>query len=246
MGPVSAGELLFEVTGMAAPPIAAAGTALRIGTAADAAAVVAQTVIVTLRQGLHARPAALLAQRAKSFGAQLSLGAHGRSANARSVVAIMALGVRQGDELSIEARGTEAEQAVASLVAALQEALRTEDAPHRDGPAAGDAAAPQHRRRRRGRAGAAERRRLHVGTFAAVPAVAGLAVGRATRIERREIAVTEHGAGAVPERARLQVARAHVRARLARVADDGRRRSPRNHRRAPGVPRRSAGERGSA
>jgi multiphosphoryl transfer protein len=214
MGPVSAGELLFEVTGMAAPPIAAAGTAPRIGAAADAASVVAQTLVVTLRQGLHARPAALLAQRAKSFGAQISLGAHGRTANARSVVAIMALGVRQGDELSIEARGAEAEQAVASLVAALQEALRTEGAAHRDAAAHGAAA----------HGGAAPRGTaalLHAGTFAAVPAVAGLAVGRATRIERREIDVAETGAGAAPERARLEVARSHVRARLARVAETG-------------------------
>jgi multiphosphoryl transfer protein len=220
MGPVSAGELLFEVTGMTAPSIAAAGTAPRTGAAADAAAVVAQTLVVTLRQGLHARPAALLAQRAKSFGAQISLRAHGRNANARSVVAIMALGVRQGDELSIEARGAEAEQAVASLVAALQEALRTEDAAHRDaaaqstaahGAAAHGAAAP--------RGGTAAP--LQAGTFAAVPAVAGLAVGRATRIERREIDVAETGAGAAPERARLEVARSHVRARLARVAETG-------------------------
>jgi phosphoenolpyruvate-protein phosphotransferase len=206
VGPVSAGELLFAVTGMTASPIAAAGTAPRIGAAADTAAVVAQTLVVTLRQGLHARPAALLAQRAKSFGAQISLGAHGRNANARSVVAIMALGVRQGDELSIEARGPEAEQAVAGLLAALQEALRTEGAAHRDAAAAprGGTAAP-----------------LHAGTFAAVPAVAGLAVGRATRIERREIDVAETGAGAAPERAALEVARSHVRARLARVAETG-------------------------
>ena len=39
------------------------------GKASEAAAA-GQTLIVTLRQGLHARPAALLAQRAKSFGAQ--------------------------------------------------------------------------------------------------------------------------------------------------------------------------------
>ena len=180
----------------------------------------AQTLVVTLRQGLHARPAALLAQRAKSFGAQISLGAHGRNANARSVVAIMALGVRQGDELTIEARGVEAEQAVASLVAALQEALRTEDAAHRDAATQGTAAqggtvhgaaAP--------RGGTAAP--LHAGTLAAVPAVGGLAIGRATRIERREIDVAETGAGAVPERDRLEVARSNVRARLARVAETG-------------------------
>jgi phosphoenolpyruvate-protein phosphotransferase len=235
-GRVSAGELLFEVTGMTAPSIAASGTAPRSigaasrigtapGTAADAAPIVAQTLVVTLRQGLHARPAALLAQRAKSFGAQISLGAHGRNANARSVVAIMALGVRQGDELSIEARGPEAEQAVAGLVAALQEALRTEGAAHRDvvaqgaaaQGAAGQGAAAQGAAAPRGGTTAP----LHAGTFAAVPAVAGLAVGRATRIERREIDVAETGAGAARERARLDVARSHVRARLARVAETG-------------------------
>jgi len=35
--------------------------------------------------GLHARPAALLARRAKTLGAQISLAAHGRVADARSV-----------------------------------------------------------------------------------------------------------------------------------------------------------------
>jgi multiphosphoryl transfer protein len=245
VGPVSAGELLFAVTGMTASPIAAAGTAPRIGAAADTAAVVAQTLVVTLRQGLHARPAALLAQRAKSFGAQISLGAHGRNANARSVVAIMALGVRQGDELSIEARGPEAEQAVAGLVAALQEALRTEDAAHRDAAAQGAAAQGAAAQGAATQGAAAPRggtaAPLHAGTFAAVPAVAGLAVGRATQIERREIDVAETGAGAAPERAALEVARSHVRAR----SRDGRRRAPRHHRRTSGVPRRSAGERAS-
>ena len=211
-GPVSAGELLFEVAGMTAPPIAAAGTAPAAPHPARpapgaAASGRAQTLVVTLRQGLHARPAALLAQRAKSFGAQISLGAHGRNANARSVVAIMALGVRQGDELSIEARGAEAEQAVAGLVAALAGSAahgrrcasgrRRSRTPPAHGIAAcrdDGAAAP------RGGTTAP----LHAGTFAAVPAVAGLAVGRATRIERREIEVAETGAGAAPERAELE------------------------------------------
>ena len=77
-----------------------ARTAVACGGARPDDTATSQTLIVTLRQGLHARPAALLAQRAKAFGAQSTLTAHGRSANARSVVAIMALGVRQGDELT--------------------------------------------------------------------------------------------------------------------------------------------------
>ena len=201
-GSVSAGELLFEVAGVGATGL---GTSTGIGTATGAPAAAAHTIIVTLRQGLHARSAALLAQRAKSFGAQISLGAHGRHANARSVVAIMALGVRQGDELSIDVRGADAEQALAGVVAGIQEALRMESAGHH---AAAGHAAPRPSPTR-------------VGDLIGTIAVGGFAVGRAARIERREMAIAENGAGPEHERAALQQASAHVRARLARVADTG-------------------------
>jgi multiphosphoryl transfer protein len=203
-GLVSAGELLFEIAGVAAhtPPSRAASP--------PNVASAAHTLIVTLRQGLHARPAALLAQRAKSFGAQASLSAHGRSANARSVVAIMALGVRQGDELSIQASGADAAQSVASLVAGIQEALRMESA-------AGHGAADSSRTA----SAAAPRPSPAAGVLGGVIAVAGVAVGRATRIERREIAVAENGAGFGKESAELEQARLNVRARLERVAAAG-------------------------
>ena len=203
-GPVSAGEVLFEIAGIATAGIATADPPNR-----EAAA--GQTLIVTLRHGLHARPAALLAQRAKAFGAQASLSAHGRNANARSVVAIMALGVRQGDELSIQASGADAAQSVASLVAGIQEALRMESA-------AGHSAAADSSKTA---STLAPRSSPAAGVLSGVTAVAGVAVGRATRIERREIAVTEHGAGSGKERAELEQARVHVRARLERVAATG-------------------------
>src|SRR5712664_3167319 len=69
-GMVSAGEVLFEIAGIAT----AAGIKTRPQPPRAAAppneTAVGQTLIVNLRQGLHARPAALLAQRAKSFRAQ--------------------------------------------------------------------------------------------------------------------------------------------------------------------------------
>src|SRR3984957_7704734 len=193
-GLVSAGDLLFEIAG---------DTPSRADAPANEPAV-GQTLVVTLRQGLHARPAALLAQRAKSFGAQASLGAHGRAANARSVVAIMALGVRQGDELSIQASGADAAQSVASMAAGIEEALRMESS-------AGHAAIGNS-------SAIAPRPSLAAGVLSGVIAVAGVAVGRATRIERREIAVAETGAGPAHERAELEHARVNVRARLERVA----------------------------
>src|SRR5271165_5668791 len=218
-GPVSAGDLLFEIDGI--PKITAARSSA--AAAPPMGVPVAQTLIVTLRQGLHARPAALLAQRAKVFGAAASLRAHGRSANARSVVAIMALGVRQGDELTIEADGADAAQAVAGLIAGIQDALRMESAAGHDvarrANAAG-AAAGSEPEATRGLA-AIQSPAPPTGVLLGVAAVAGFAVGRATRIERREIEVTEAGAGSARESADLDQARAHVRARLERVAATG-------------------------
>ena len=206
-GPVAVGELLFEVTG--AVPAGIPGAAAQ-GTRAPTDA--GQTLIVTLRQGLHARPAALLAQRARSFTAQATLAAHGRTANARSVVAIMALGVRQGDALSIHASGADAAQALAGIVSGIQEALRMEAAAGHDAATSAAVASTA------ARASASD---AAPGVLNGVIAVAGFAVGRATRIQRREIRVAEAGTGSAKERAALQQAQATVRLALARAAEHG-------------------------
>jgi phosphocarrier protein FPr/phosphocarrier protein len=214
-GAVSAGELLFEIAGIAA------GTAGHPSPRAAVAAEAVQKVVVTLRQGLHARPAALLAQRAKSFAAHVTLSAHGRNANARSVVAIMALGVRQGDELIIQAGGADAAQSVTGLIAAIEEALRMEAAAGHHSPRSLErpptaGAPPPSANAPRNPASAPV-----PGVLTGVAAVAGLAVGRAAWLERRETPVIENGAGSAREMAGLEQARANVRARLARVAAAG-------------------------
>jgi multiphosphoryl transfer protein len=224
VGPVAAGDLLFEIEGIAE---IAASTQPSVAAAPPSGAPVVQTLIVLLRQGLHARPAAILAQRAKAFGAAATLRAHGRSANARSVVAIMALGVRQGDELTIEASGADAAQSVAGLLAGMQEALRMESAAGHDlarGDKAGSAAARDAAARDAAalpELAATPSAAPPQGVLLGVAAVAGFAVGRATRIERREIDVVESGSGSAHESAALDQARAHVRARLERVAATG-------------------------
>jgi multiphosphoryl transfer protein len=219
-GAVSAGELLFEIAGLPAGGAAGGTTGSSLPRAAVAsetvppqAATVVQTVVVALRQGLHARPAALLAQRAKSFGAHVTLSANGRNANARSVVAIMALGVRQGDELIIQAGGADAARSVAGLVAGIQDALRMEAAAEHHPPRSTEQPAAS------GATAAGPSR--GAGVLTGVAAVSGLAVGRAAWLERRETEVIENGAGSAREMAELEQARANVRARLTRVAAAG-------------------------
>jgi phosphoenolpyruvate-protein phosphotransferase len=180
------------------------------------------TVIVQLRQGLHARPAALLSQAAKALSAEVSILAHGRTANARSVTAVMALGVGHGEEITITARGPDAARAMHQVNAALEAALRMESA-------AGHATAARTAAMTASAAPSAidnsgagiDKPGAAVGVLMGLAAVTGFAVGQATRIERREIQVAEKGSGVAHESAELELARANVRARLTRVGATG-------------------------
>jgi phosphoenolpyruvate-protein phosphotransferase len=200
-GLVAAGEILFEIG-----PIPQHAMSQPLAAAAAAESAASGTLTIALRHGLHARPAAMLANRAKTFAAQVSLNAHGRSANARSVVAMMALGVRHGDGLTIQAIGPDAPQAVAAVVAALDEAMTMDSAAAPAAPAAG--AVPS----------AAQ---AGTGVLNGIVAVGGFEVGRATRIERRKIDVVEHSANSAHEVAELERALTNVRLRLQRVAATG-------------------------
>lgn len=71
--------------------------------------------------GLHARPAAVFAQAAKGFNASIYLHKQTQSANAKSLVAIMALQTVQGDTLQVSAAGADASAAIKALLALLAE-----------------------------------------------------------------------------------------------------------------------------
>lgn len=70
----------------------------------------AASAVVTLsnRAGLHARPAAVLAGRLSQLDAGITI----NGADAQSVMALMALGARKGEQLVVEASGPDAERAV--------------------------------------------------------------------------------------------------------------------------------------
>ncbi|HWL84312.1 MAG TPA: phosphoenolpyruvate--protein phosphotransferase [Polyangiaceae bacterium] len=72
--------------------------------------------------GLHARPAALVQAAARRFAAEVTLTFNGRTAKARSVVALMGLGTKEGDSVTVNARGPSADAALSSVIDALQTA----------------------------------------------------------------------------------------------------------------------------
>lgn len=65
--------------------------------------------------GFHARTSSLFAREAQKFKSRIIVGYGERVADARSMLSLMALGVKQGEEVQIGAEGRDCEQAVAAL-----------------------------------------------------------------------------------------------------------------------------------
>jgi phosphoenolpyruvate-protein phosphotransferase len=192
-GPLRAGERLLTVRANGGAPAAAEVR----GTGDE----VTGTVTIELAHGLHARPAAILAQAIRTLAAEVTLSLGERSANGRSAVALLSLGARRGDTLALRARGADASLAGDVLDRALARA-RTES----DGRAdTGDGRAP----------------RAASGAAPAIVASPGIGIGPAVRIARREPAVAERGADASTEMARLDEARRRLALRLERLGPPG-------------------------
>ena len=73
--------------------------------------------------GIHARPAAYLVKVTKSFNSQLTLVSGQRSANLRSVVALMGMNIAFGEHVVIQAQGDDAMEAISACEAAIQSGL---------------------------------------------------------------------------------------------------------------------------
>jgi PTS hybrid protein len=71
-------------------------------------------VVVTLTNeiGLHARPAAVVARAMTGFDATVTVHFKDASADGRSVLALMALGARGGDQVRVTAVGPQAGEAL--------------------------------------------------------------------------------------------------------------------------------------
>jgi phosphotransferase system HPr (HPr) family protein len=80
---------------------------------------VGATVQVVLAADLHARPAGQVAQVAATFESAVSLLTDSRSVDARSVLAVMGLGARAGETVTVCAEGTDAASAVAAIAEVL-------------------------------------------------------------------------------------------------------------------------------
>jgi phosphoenolpyruvate-protein phosphotransferase len=148
--------------------------------------------------GLHARPAAVLTALAKTFQSEVRVTRGAEHANAKSLVAVMALGTQCGDLLEVAASGPDAQAAIAQLSALLADGCgeRADAAPveRASVPVAGTGSHTE---------------------LAGVAASPGLAVGRIVHLRAQIIEVEEIGEAPASERARLERALREARRQIA-------------------------------
>lgn len=159
------------------------------------------TVVVPLAHGIHARPAARIGQAARGFEAEVEVVHGGRRANVRSAVALMGLGLKLGDEVTIEAQGRDAVAALDAVAELIESGM---------GEVAGTAApAP---------VAASE---VPEGAIGGVTAAPGLAIGTAAWLEAEPIVVEQDADDPATETAALDAALDRVRTRIVAAAGQG-------------------------
>ncbi len=73
------------------------------------------TVKLTNDEGLHARPAAIFVKTASKFNSDIQIVYNGIAVNGKSIIGIMSLGAFSGEEITIQAEGTDMNVALKTL-----------------------------------------------------------------------------------------------------------------------------------
>ena len=86
-----------------------------------------RTVTIASSVGLHARPAALFVEQASESGLDVEIGRPGEDpVDATSILGVMALGARHGEEVVLTAEGENADAVLDGLVDLLSRDLDPE------------------------------------------------------------------------------------------------------------------------
>lgn len=77
-------------------------------------------ITISNPQGLHARPATLLVQKATTFKCEVSIEYNGRCANAKSLIGVLSLGVNKGYTVKIITNGTDEDLALNEIISMVE------------------------------------------------------------------------------------------------------------------------------
>lgn len=153
---------------------------------------ISEPIVVPNAVGLHARPAAALVNAAKAYSSEIRLRRGNRDVNAKSLVSIMSLGVKQGDSVQLSALGPDAKEAVQKLAELVSRGC---------GEGEADAELPP-----KSTPSFSGKPPETTKTLQGVPAAPGIAVGVIVQFRPKEIVVKERGDDPLLERQRLDEA----------------------------------------
>ena len=76
---------------------------------------ITKDVEILNRLGIHARPAAMIAKAANRFSSDIRIHKDGLDVNGKSIMGIMMLAAAEGNVITIQATGNDAEKAIEAL-----------------------------------------------------------------------------------------------------------------------------------
>ena len=80
-----------------------------------------RTTTIASSVGLHARPAALFVEAASETGLDVEIGRPGEDmVDATSILGVMALGAKHGEQVEVTVEGAEADRVLDELIALLE------------------------------------------------------------------------------------------------------------------------------
>ncbi|HSC80749.1 MAG TPA: phosphoenolpyruvate--protein phosphotransferase [Chitinolyticbacter sp.] len=186
----------------------AGGTAAPTATSGDVA--LSDPIKVPNATGLHARPAAALANAAKAYKSEVKLVRGNDEGNAKSVVSIMGLEVKHGDEIRVKATGSDGQSAIKALTELIRSGCGEDCGPGVPPPAPKPVMKPA----------AKKPHSTDPNVLAGVSASPGLAVGQIFQVKQDVIEVREAGDNAQVERRRLDDALKEAGQQLEALKDE--------------------------
>ncbi|AEM68970.1 HPr family phosphocarrier protein [Mycoplasma putrefaciens] len=79
------------------------------------------TAVITDKVGLHARPASVIAKEASKFSSEITIIAGEKKGNLKSIMNVMAMAIKTGTEVTIQADGSDADNAIEAIKKAMVE-----------------------------------------------------------------------------------------------------------------------------
>lgn len=79
--------------------------------------------VITDQEGIHARPAGLLVKAAAKYKSTITITKDGKNADAKRIFAVMGLGAKKDEKITLTIEGEDEDAAIAELEAFLKETL---------------------------------------------------------------------------------------------------------------------------